>query len=128
MILLPGPAGDFVGSIAIAVVLMLFWSLFVALTVTPALAGWLLQTATPGNQRRAASGRFFAETLRWSVRHPLKSISLSLILPVLGFASFPTLTAQFFPSVERDQFYIEIDMPAGTAIDQTYAVFATSTP
>ena len=34
MILLPGPAGDFVGSIAIAVVLMLIWSLVVALTVT----------------------------------------------------------------------------------------------
>ena len=33
LILLPGPAGDFVGSIAIAVVLMLVWSLFVALTV-----------------------------------------------------------------------------------------------
>ena len=42
MILLPGPAGDFVGSIAIAVVLMLIWSLIVALTVTPALAGWVL--------------------------------------------------------------------------------------
>ncbi len=36
MILLPGPAGDFVGAIAIAVVLMLIWSLFVAVTVTPA--------------------------------------------------------------------------------------------
>jgi len=32
MILLPGPAGDFVGSIAIAVVLMLCWSLFIALS------------------------------------------------------------------------------------------------
>ncbi len=45
MILLPGPAGDFVGSIAIAVVLMLFWSLLVALTVTPAIAGWVLPSA-----------------------------------------------------------------------------------
>ena len=47
MILLPGPAGDFVGSIAIAVVIMLFWSLFIALTITPALAGWLM----PGHER-----------------------------------------------------------------------------
>ncbi|MEO1143634.1 MAG: efflux RND transporter permease subunit, partial [Pseudomonadota bacterium] len=42
MILLPGPAGDFVGSIAIAVVTMLFWSFVIAITVTPAIAGWLL--------------------------------------------------------------------------------------
>ncbi|MEM8753820.1 MAG: efflux RND transporter permease subunit, partial [Pseudomonadota bacterium] len=40
MILLPGPAGDFVGSIAIAVVVMLCWSFLVAITITPAIAGW----------------------------------------------------------------------------------------
>lgn len=125
MILLPGPAGDFVGSIAIAVVLMLLWSLFVALTVTPALAGWLLVAAKPDRDRSRSPGlaaRLFAASIRWSVAHPVKSISLSLILPVLGFASFPTLTAQFFPGVERDQFYIELDMPAGTGIEATHAV------
>ena len=42
MVLLPGPAGDFVGSIAISVIVMLVWSLLIALTLTPALAGWTL--------------------------------------------------------------------------------------
>ncbi|MCA8883544.1 MAG: efflux RND transporter permease subunit [Rhodobacteraceae bacterium] len=124
MILLPGPAGDFVGAIAIAVVLMLFWSLFVALTVTPALAGWLLPSGSSGTMlstgvRGGALGRAFGATLHWSVRHPVKSLALSLILPLLGFASFPALKAQFFPGVERDQFYIEVQMPPGTAIDET---------
>ncbi len=119
MILLPGPAGDFVGSIAIAVVLMLIWSLVVALTVTPALAGWLLKSDRPSGLRILLLGRAFRTSIRWSVRNPLKSIGISLILPVLGFASFPTLTAQFFPGVERDQFYLEVDMPPGTAIAQT---------
>ncbi|SNS84470.1 efflux RND transporter permease subunit [Tropicimonas sediminicola] len=125
MILLPGPAGDFVGSIAIAVVLMLLWSLFVALAVTPALAGWLLAAETPGQQRARTGGlpgRLFSASIRWSLAHPLKSIAISLILPLLGFASLPTLTAQFFPGVERDQFYIELDMPAGTGIEATRAV------
>ncbi len=121
MILLPGPAGDFVGSIAIAVVLMLVWSLVVALTVTPALAGWFLPARTevkrPGPMTRA-----FTATLHWSTHNPVRSMALALILPVLGFASFPTLTAQFFPGVERDQIYIELDMPAGTAITETYRV------
>ena len=120
MILLPGPAGDFVGSIAIAVVLMLFWSLFVALTVTPALAGRLLPQEAAGAGRRApALARLFEGSIRLAVRHPLKSIAFALILPVLGFASFGTLTAQFFPGVERDQFYLEVDMPAGTGIEET---------
>ncbi len=119
MILLPGPAGDFVGSIAIAVVLMLVWSLFIALTVTPALAGWFLKSGTAGGIQLPRLGRGFRALIGLSVRNPVKSIAISLILPVLGFAAFPTLTAQFFPGVERDQFYIEIDMPPGTAISET---------
>ena len=122
MILLPGPAGDFVGSIAIAVVLMLVWSLLIALTVTPALAGRFLNGDKPSGIRLPMIGRAFHASIRWSVRNPLKSIAVSLILPVLGFAAFPTLTAQFFPGVERDQFYLEVDMPPGTAIAQTERV------
>ncbi|MBF9048830.1 MMPL family transporter [Roseobacter sp. HKCCD9010] len=127
MILLPGPAGDFVGSIAIAVVLMLLWSLFVALTVTPALAGWVLPAAGRGSfLSRGVSwptlAKVFEASVFWAVRNPVKSIAVSLILPVLGFAAFPTLTAQFFPGVDRDQFYLEVEMPPGTAISDTAAI------
>ena len=122
MILLPGPAGDFVGSIAIAVVLMLVWSLFIALTVTPALAGWFLKGGKPPGLQAPALGRAFEALIRLSVRNPARSIALALVLPVLGFVSFPTLKAQFFPGVERDQFYIEIDLPPGTAITETASV------
>ncbi len=122
MILLPGPAGDFVGAIAIAVVLMLVWSLFVALTVTPALAGHFLKGGRGGGISLPRLGRLFHATLKWSVANPLKSVSLALILPLMGFGAFPTLTAQFFPGVSRDQFYIEIEMPPGTAILETAEV------
>ncbi len=127
MILLPGPAGDFVGSIAIAVVLMLFWSLFVALTVTPALAGRFLPQGDRGTfLSRGISipwmGRLFERSVRLAVENPLRAIALSLILPALGFAAFPTLTAQFFPGVERDQFYLEVEMAPGTSITETAGV------
>ena len=124
MILLPGPAGDFVGAIAIAVVLMLIWSLIVALTVTPALAGWVLPTAASGSfLNRGLSipplARAFEASIRLAVTNPVRSIAIALILPVLGFAAFPTLTAQFFPGVSRDQFYVEVDMAPGSAITDT---------
>ncbi|MEM6385578.1 MAG: efflux RND transporter permease subunit [Pseudomonadota bacterium] len=128
MILLPGPAGDFVGSIAIAVVLMLIWSLFIALTVTPAIAGWVLPRASTGRFSNGISipflGRVFEASIRLALNNPIRAIALSLILPVLGFAAFPTLTAQFFPGVERNQFYIEVDLPPGTAISDTAATVA----
>lgn len=118
MILLPGPAGDFVGSIALAVVIMLAWSFAIAVTITPAIAGWILPAAA-GGLPSGALGRGFAATLGWSVRNPVRSIALALVLPVLGFASLPLLTAQFFPGVDRDQFTIEVDMAPGTALAAT---------
>ncbi|MEL7151351.1 MAG: efflux RND transporter permease subunit [Pseudomonadota bacterium] len=129
MILLPGPAGDFVGSIAIAVVLMLIWSLVVALTVTPAIAGWVLPRAAEGGVLSNGVtvpllGRAFEASVRLAVQNPLRAIAISLILPILGFAAFPTLTAQFFPGVERNQFYIEVDLPPGSAITDTAATVA----
>ncbi|MEO0371314.1 MAG: efflux RND transporter permease subunit [Pseudomonadota bacterium] len=119
MILLPGPAGDFVGAIAIAVVTMLMWSFLVAITITPAVAGWTLREGRPGGLRFAPISRGFRRTLSWSMANPVKSVTVALVLPVLGFASMPTLTAQFFPGVDRNQFHIEVDMPTGTAINAT---------
>ncbi|MGR3433786.1 MAG: efflux RND transporter permease subunit [Shimia sp.] len=122
MILLPGPAGDFVGSIAIAVVVMLLWSLFVALTVTPALAGWLLPIPREIDAPPSRHGRAFTGAIHLAVRNPIRAMALALVLPVMGFASMGALTPQFFPGIDRDQFYVEVDMPPGTAIAETAAV------
>ncbi len=127
MILLPGPAGDFVGSIAIAVVIMLFWSFFVAMTITPALAGWLMPSAERATVFNSGipgglPGRVFKQSLLLAVRFPLPAMALALVLPLLGFLSMSTLTAQFFPGVDRDQFYIEFNLPPGTAIQETRSV------
>ncbi|MEL6584754.1 MAG: efflux RND transporter permease subunit [Pseudomonadota bacterium] len=126
MVLLPGPAGDFVGSIALAVIIMLFWSLVIALTVTPAIAGWSLRDRKGGWFAHGIPGgplaRAFRWTLSWSMRHPVNAVAYALVLPVMGFLAMPTLTAQFFPGLDRDQFYIEVEMPAGTALGRTEAV------
>lgn len=119
LLLLPGPSGDFVGSIATAVIVMLVWSFVVAITITPALSGlWLRQgdgaPAYPGLTMRA-----FRALLSLSMANPVRTVALSLVLPVLGFLSLPLLTPQFFPGVDRDQFHIEVDLPPGTGIAET---------
>ncbi len=117
MILLPGPAGDFVGSIAIAVVVMLTWSFVIAVAITPALAGWTIRAAAPRGPGRAA--RAFRAFLGWVARNPVRAILVALVLPLMGFAAMPGLTAQFFPGVERDQFTVEVELPEGTALAET---------
>ncbi|MEL6235602.1 MAG: efflux RND transporter permease subunit, partial [Pseudomonadota bacterium] len=129
MILLPGPAGDFVGSIAIAVVVMLMWSFAVAVTLTPAIAGWVLPAAGGSGMlssglQGARLGAAFSASLRLAIRNPLRAVALALVLPVLGFASMPLLSAQFFPGVDRDQFHVEVDLRAGAGIEETQAVVA----
>lgn len=119
LILLPGPAGDFVGSIAIAVVVMLAWSFVVAVTITPAIAGWWLPMAGGERRREGPLLRLFRGSVRLSLANPLRAVALSLVLPVLGFLSLPTLTAQFFPGVDRDQFTIEVELPEGASLAQT---------
>jgi hypothetical protein len=119
LILLPGPAGDFVGSIAIAVVVMLAWSFVVAVTITPAIAGWWLRAADGSPRREGPLLRLFRASVRLSLANPIRAVALSLVLPVLGFVSLPTLTAQFFPGVDRDQFTIEVELPEGASLAQT---------
>lgn len=128
MVLLPGGAGDFVGAIAIAVIIMLGWSFLIAISVTAAMAGRLLKAADSGaaNWSDGLSGgavaRGFRASLLLAMRYPLASIAAALVLPVLGFASAGTLTAQFFPGVDRNQFHIKVDLAPGTPINRTYEV------
>jgi multidrug efflux pump subunit AcrB len=123
MVLLPGPAGDFVGSIAIAVIIMLTASLALALTLTPALAGWLLPSDGPSpDQPRAREKRTGFRLIRFALQRPGLSLLAALILPAIGFGAFPTLKPQFFPGVDRDQFYIQLKLPDGTAIAETERV------
>lgn len=124
MVLLPGPAGDFVGAIAIAVIIMLIWSFIVAVTLTAAMAGWVLPLARTGRKARrwqpmALISAPFRLSLKLAMRNPASSVAYALVLPVIGFMSMPTLTAQFFPGVDRDQFYVEVELADGTAIAET---------
>jgi multidrug efflux pump subunit AcrB len=124
MVLLPGPPGDFVGSIAIAVIVMLIWSFIVAVTLTAAIAGWVLPRSDAGSRKqgfRLASliSVPFRYSLKMAMRNPASSVAFALVLPVIGFLSMPTLTAQFFPGVDRNQFHIEVELADGTAISET---------
>ncbi len=127
MALLPGPAGDFVGSIATAVIVMLTASFLLALLVTPAVAGRLMPVEPGGGFWRngvdpGAVGRLFARAVRAGIDRPVAGLAVALVLPLMGFLAFPTLTAQFFPGVERDQFHIQVRAAPTASIEATHAL------
>ena len=125
--LLSGAMGDFVGPIAVAVVLALTASFFIAISIIPALAGLFLRRNVTGERQRWWIDGFCSERLtivyrrllKAAVSRPAITIPAALGLPILGFVLAGTLGQQFFPPADRDQFEIEVWMPADTSIDRT---------
>lgn len=125
MMVLPGPPGDFVGAIAVSVVVMLVCSLLLALTVTPAIAGLALSAGPEGQAwwqsgiRSKAAGRLFDASLAAALNWPRLAMLCAAAPAVVAFLSFSTLRPQFFPEVDRDQFHVQVELADGSAIEQT---------
>lgn len=129
--LMPGPAGEFVGSIAISVLLAIFSSFLLAMTITPAMAA-LLQPkyqASPSKRRWYHDGIHsqnmasrYLSILSAVYRRPLLGIFLGVTLPIIGFGLGTTLTEQFFPPADRDQINIQLELPATSSIASTQRV------
>ena len=143
IVLLPGGPGEFVGSIAVSVILALISSLAISLTIIPVLVGRINQYEQQQHKRKAKKSSFsiplpsyiknclnsgfsspqLERIYRWSldrvVARPIIGLVLALTFPIIGFLQAGTLAEQFFPSVSRDQFQIELEMPAITAIEDT---------
>ncbi|MEO1069448.1 MAG: efflux RND transporter permease subunit, partial [Cyanobacteria bacterium J06638_6] len=125
----PGGTGEFIGTIGLTVILALLSSLALSLTVIVSLVGRLHQwNPIPLGWhwlQNGFSNEALANGYRWTLgmafRRPWLGVGLSLVLPVVGFAVFATLPQQFFPPTNRDQFQIEFELPAQTALDQTQA-------
>ncbi len=126
--LLPGNIGDFVGPIAIAVVLALAASWVLSMTVIAALAGRFIPSRRilQADKQWWCAGVQFPQLQAWSQRQlvrffsrPLVTAAAALVLPVSGFVLASTIGLQFFPTAERDQFEIEVWMPQEASLSLT---------
>ena len=125
--LLNGNIGDFIGPIAISVVMALIGSLFISLTIIAALAARYL----PRNRETHVSWLFkgidlpdvsasFKACVLWSVNKPKRVFFSIALFCVSGFILSSQLANVFFPSADRDQFEIYVWSSEGQSIDQTY--------
>jgi multidrug efflux pump subunit AcrB len=127
--LLPGNIGDFIGPIAISVVMALIGSLFISLTIIAALAARFLPRKLEvssawyfiGIQAPSISLGYRA-ALEKALKKPLLGIVACIAISASGFILAGQLGNVFFPSADRDQFEIYLWMPEGTAITETQLV------
>ena len=123
--ILSGPAGEFVGSIAVSVILAIVASLMLAMSVVPALVGMTGCRANPGwfsdGISNATIERMYKASLRYIFRAPIDGIILSLMLPLAGFLVSMHLPVQFFPPTDRAQIYIEVEKASRNGLDDVAA-------
>jgi multidrug efflux pump subunit AcrB len=135
--LMPGPAGEFVGSIAISVILAIFSSLILALTIIPTLTAMMGVKEETANSSKSVLHlihslfergfhhegmlKLYRRSLDWLYQAPLRGVALGLILPIAGFIVSAQLAEQFFPPADRDQVQIELELPASASIKETLA-------
>lgn len=124
--LLPGNIGDFIGSIAISVVMALIGSLVISLTIIAALAARFLPRKIQQTSAWYATGiqapsisLGYRSALEKALQKPWLGITMCIGLSVSGFVLAGQLGNVFFPSADRDQFEIYLWMPQGTAITET---------
>ena len=130
IMLLPGPAGEFIGTIAVSVNVSLLISLFLSLTLIACWsARWSAKASSTsrwwrtGIQPKAIQSSS-ARGLTWLLRRPSAALLLVLSLSVVGLFQARHLGGQFFPAADRDVFQVRLWLPSGSAIEQTEAMVA----
>lgn len=127
--LMPGPAGEFVGGIALSVVFSLIGSYLISHTLIAGLAGRFVRPSAEQRQRWWRDGirpgslsRWFERSLIWAIHHPRRTLLMVSSVPLLGFSAASQLTEQFFPASDRDMFHVEVFLPEYAALDATLAL------
>ncbi len=121
--LMPGPAGEFVGAIAISVILAVTASLVLSLTITASLATRLLASTVRNERVDSRDDRpktqWYRLLLMKLIGRPSVGIGLSLAAPLAGFLAFTQLDEQFFPPSGRNQFFISLELPPAGSLSET---------
>lgn len=126
LLLMPGGTGEFVGAIAVSVILALFSSLFVSLALIAPLTGLLYRRQAEVSRTFWARGishtglaALYGRTLSFLFQRPLWGIGLAVLFPLFGFWGGTQLTEQFFPPSERDQLQIKLTLPSQAVLSKT---------
>lgn len=125
MMLSIGAAGEYTRSLSQVIVIVLLGSWFLAMTVTPSLCSLLLPEAsspTVGDQPPGRVQSIYSSLLSRLLRARLAFLALMVAAFVGALFLFGGVPKEFFPTSDRNQFLIYVDLPAGTSIRETQRV------
>ena len=122
LMLMQNGSGTFLRAMPVTVVLTLFASLLVALSLTPLLASRLGGfDSTPWLQRllqKIADGPYDALLTR-ALARPKTVLVIAVLVFSGALALFPLVGVSLFPKAEKPMLFVNIDMPEGSSYEQT---------
>ncbi len=128
ILLLPGNAGDFVGSIGSTVIVAIIASFLIAITLIAALAGHYTHPDTGRDSHWWHNGihpsaltQRYRRALMAAMRNPAAAIVIAISWPLLGFVAATGLGKEFFPPVDRDMFQIQVILPEDANVASSFA-------
>jgi len=123
MLIMQNGSGTFMRAMPVTVVVTLFASLLIALTLTPLLASKLGSSAkkTTRAQKKleAIADTRYSSVLMWALDRPAQIITISVLMLVGSLALFPFIGVSLFPKAEKPMILVNIDMPEGSTFART---------
>jgi HAE1 family hydrophobic/amphiphilic exporter-1 len=132
MILVGGMAGQLSRPMALTVCVALGASLFVAVTLVPAMASLLFKSGTAEEYKaRFERGWFngvrnaYERSLGTTLKHRPTVLMLMLVMVVLAGWGVVQLGAEFMPEADNPMNIMQVRLPVGTPLEQTDRIIRT---
>ncbi len=129
LFVMKGMFHDFLLYFPWAITLVLSVSLLVAVLVVPFLQSFFIRK--PGKESETGKKSFsfldvlqksYDKLLAWCFVYPKTTVLVGLLSVVAGVLMLNSVPQQFMPTADRNQFAVEIYLPAGTPLEKTAQV------
>jgi multidrug efflux pump subunit AcrB len=122
-----GSTGDYTSSLGSVMIILLMGSWFFSMFSSTSMCYWFLKTkpASGGDkqgERDPYQGkfyRFYRRILKFSLRYRFLVLAVTGGIFVVALYAATFIPQSFFPSGDRNQYLIYLDLPAGTRIEET---------
>ncbi len=125
LMFLPGKAGKYMRTLPTSVTFIVLGSLFVALTIIPFIASYVLKgDADPGGNRilKALNKGIdftYGRALKWSLKNPAKTVTVAALLFFSSMLLINVIGFSLFPKAGLPQFLITVETPRGSNLGET---------
>ena len=134
-----GIVGQFFKSFALTIAFAVAISLLVAFTLDPMLSSRFVRFIPLEERTRTRTGRFlervggfydridqqYHRLLGWAISHPWKIMATAAVVFFASMSTLSVIGTEFVPQEDRGEFAVNVEVPAGTAFEQTVAYVET---